>query len=140
VTGTLWLWRSTSLDSSLKTGKRVAAGDTSHDPLYGATDVQMSTLTRSGESDEAALRQRTDPVYPEILVTQFGGISRGKEWSEVQMWIGSLANARDGSDGLDGAGYSLYITEKDSTGFRGRWGRAGIVMTDTGYYCATRIR
>src|SRR5215207_6896338 len=46
VTGVLWLWPTSGRDSSARTGRRAAPGDTAWHPLYGATDVQLWDLTR----------------------------------------------------------------------------------------------
>jgi hypothetical protein len=139
VAGVLWLWPSSAADSSPRTRKGVAPGDTIVHPYYGASDLDLWSLKRKGPSGEAELRSRIDPVYPEILVTVRGGPSQSNTvWKSITMWIGSVTNARDGSLGLDGAGFALHILEITSTGFKGRWGPAGIVQTEEGYFCAIR--
>ena len=138
VSGVLWLWRSSPADSSPSTGKRALASDTIQHPYYGATDLDLWEFTRQGSGTEAALKARIDPVYPEVLVGVRGGLPTNKVWKEVSLWIDSIGNRRDGGLGLDGAGFVLYLAEVGRTGFRGRWGPAGIVLTDKGYFCATR--
>ena len=139
VTGVLWLWPSSAADSSPRTRKGVAPDDTLKNPYYGASDLDLWSLTRKGPSAEAELRSRIDPVYPEILVRVRGGPSQSNTaWKSLTMWIESVVNARDGSLGLDGAGFALEILVISSSGFKGRWGPAGIVQTEAGYFCATR--
>jgi hypothetical protein len=48
------------------------------------------------------------------------------------------ANVRDGTMGLDGAGFVLDVLQMGSDGFAGRWGPAGIIGTEEGYFCASR--
>ena len=139
VTGVLWLWPTSSKDSSVRRGRRAAAGDTVRRPLFGVTNIDVYDVTAAGPTDEPTLRRRTDPVYPEVLVGAERGVYQGKAWSDVVLWIGSVMNSRDGSMWLDGAGYHFIVTARDSTGFRGVWGAAGIVETDTGYFCAERV-
>jgi hypothetical protein len=139
--GTLWLWPSASTDSSPKAGKHVPPNDTVEHPYFGATDLNLWDMTRSGASDEKSLRTRTDPVYPQVLV-EVRGWPTGtySKWKEVSLWIESVANVRDGTVGLDGAGFILDAAQIDSGGFAGRWGPAGIVGTEKGYFCASRSR
>jgi len=136
VRGVLWLWPTSSRDSSVRTGRRAVAGDTARHPLFGATDLRLWDVTRRGPSDERRLRARTDPVYPQVMAMD--GVGFRSE--EASLWVESVANMRDGSVMLDGAGYLLLVTAHDSAGFRGRWGPAGIVRTESGYFCARRLR
>ena len=139
VVGVLWLWPSSAADSSPRTRKGVAPGDTIVHPYYGASDLDLWSLKRKGPSGQGELRSRIDPVYPEILVRVRGGPSQSNTvWKSLTMWIESVGNARDGSLGLDGAGFAFDILEITSSGFKGRWGPAGIVQTEKGYFCATR--
>jgi hypothetical protein len=138
VSGVLWLWPSSAADSSVARGVR-AVGDPAVMPYYGNTNINVDSFKASPETSQAYVRQHTDPVYPPVLVTFMRGEYEGKPRAELTLWYGSLANARDGRIGLDGAGYDFHVTEQSERGFSGRWGPAGIVATDTGYFCARRI-
>jgi hypothetical protein len=138
VSGVLWLWPTTASDSSAARGVR-AVGDLRYTPYYGNTNVEVGAFTVRAEATGAELRRETDPVYPPILVTARRGVYEGKRWAEITLWNGSVANARDGTIVTDGAGYVFLVTERSANGFAGRWGPAGIVATDSGYFCATRL-
>ena len=140
VVGALWLWRSSATDSSPQTGKRVAPGDTVGHPYFGATNLNLWDLTTTPLQDEATLRARLDPVYPQVLLRVRGwppGVYT--TWKELTLWIESIGNRRDGTLGLDGAGFVLDAVRLRPDGFDGWWGPAGIVGSDTGYFCATRL-
>ena len=139
VTGILQLWATSSADSSPSTGKRAAAGDTVRIPLFGATNLDLYRFRVGEPSDEASLRERTDPVFPQVMATTTGGVIDGQAWSTFTFWVGSVVNRRDGVMALDGAGHHFTIFERDATGFRGTFGPAGIVQTESGYFCARRI-
>jgi hypothetical protein len=137
--GTLWLWRSSAADSSPRTGKLAAPGDTVSHPYFGATNLDLWELTTRRLEDEATARARVDPIYPQVLFS-VRGWPPGEDpaWKELTIWIESIGNVRDGSMGLDGAGFVLDVVRLRNDSFDGRWGPAGIVQTDTGYFCATR--
>jgi hypothetical protein len=140
VVGVLWLWRGSAADSSLQSGKRVAPEDTVSHPYFGATNLNLRDLTATPPADEASTRAAIDPVYPQVLMEVRGwppGIYT--TWKELTLWIESIANRRDGTLGLDGAGFVLDAVRLRADGFDGRWGPAGIIGSDTGYFCATRI-
>ena len=137
--GRLWLWQSSPADSSPKTGKHAAPGDTVGHPYFGATTLDFWELTTRRQEDEAAARARVDPIYPQVLFSVRGWPpGEYTTWKELTIWIESIGNLRDGSMGLDGAGFVLDVVRLREDGFDGRWGPAGIVQTDTGYFCATR--
>jgi hypothetical protein len=139
VVGVLWLWRSSAADSSSETGKHVAPGDTVNHPYFGATNLGLWDLTAAPLQDEATVRARVDPVYPQVLFAVRGWPpGEYTKWKELTIWIESIGNRRDGTMGLDGAGFVLDVVRLRPNGFDGRWGPAGIVGTDTGYFCATR--
>ncbi|HKU61041.1 MAG TPA: hypothetical protein VJQ44_07495 [Gemmatimonadales bacterium] len=139
VTGRLWLWRSSAADSSPKTGKHAAPGDTVGHPYFGATNLDLWELTTRGLEDEATARARVDPIYPQVLLSVRGWPpGEYTTWKELTIWIESVGNLRDGSMALDGAGFVLDVLRLRDDGFDGRWGPAGIVQTDTGYFCARR--
>jgi hypothetical protein len=140
IVGALWLWRSSATDSSRQTGKHVAPGDTVRHPYFGATNLNLWDLTATALQDEAAIRGRIDPVYPQVLLRVRGWPSGVyTTWKELTLWIESIGNRRDGTLGLDGAGFALDAVRLRPDGFDGRWGPAGIVSSDTGYFCATRV-
>lgn len=141
VAGGLWLWRGSAADSSPRTRKRVAPDDTVSHPYYGATNLDLWDLKRKGPANEAVLKSGIDPVYPQVLVEVLRGPAPSNAvWKSITLWIGSAANARDGSQGLDGAGFALDVVAIGPSGFRGHWGPAGIVRTEKGYFCAVRHR
>jgi hypothetical protein len=140
VSGVLWLWRSSPADSSSRTGKRALASDTLQHPFYGATDIDLWHLKTQNPHTEAELKALIDPVYPPILVGVRGGLPTNRVWKEISLWIDAVLNRRDGGLGLDGAGFVLDLSELGPTGFRGHWGPAGIVQTDNGWFCATRLK
>lgn len=140
TTGELWLWRSLASDSSRRTGVRAVARDTLTRPLYGATTLRLWDVTAVPSPGEVAVRDTVDPVYPPVLVTVHRGIlSEGTPWTNIALWVESVVNRRDGVLVLDGAGFVLFLTDVDSNRFLGAWGPAGIVVADTGYFCATRV-
>jgi len=141
VVGRLWLWRSSAADSSPRTGKHAAPGDTVRHPYFGATNLDLWELTTRRQEDEAAARARVDPIYPQVLFS-VRGWPPGKytTWKELTIWIESIGNLRDGSMALDGAGFVFDVTHLRDDGFDGHWGPAGIVQTDTGYFCATALK
>jgi hypothetical protein len=139
VTGVLWLWPASTSDSSPTRGARAMARDTALVRLYGATDIRIEEMRREGPADEAGLRDRTDPVFPDLLVTQSASAGPQSFLAEPALWYRSESNDRARGPGLDGSGYLFRVTEADASGFRGRFGPAGLGVTDTGHFCARRL-
>jgi hypothetical protein len=91
IAGTLWLWQSSSLDSSPKTGKHVAPRDTVSHPYYGATDLNLWDLTRKDSAVAESLRARIDPVYPQIMIQVRGWPPADySQWKEFTLWVESV--------------------------------------------------
>jgi len=140
LTGVLWLWPTHSTDSSVKTGKHAQPGDSAWAPLYGATDLDLLNMKLFGPSDEKTLRAQADPIYPPILVLRRHGTTpEGKPWQEAAIFYYSVVNRRDGRHAHDGAGSTLWIQEFGPSAMRGTVGPAGIIVVDTGFFCAVRI-
>jgi hypothetical protein len=138
VTGVLWLWPASSRDSSPARRVRARAGDTTHVRLFGATDIVIHEMRRRGPTDESSLRARTDPVFPDLLVTQSAKANQASFLAQPALWYRSEANDRERGPGLDGSGHLFRVTHADASGFRGHFGPAGLAVTDTGYFCARR--
>jgi hypothetical protein len=107
-------------------------------PLFGTIvrdTVQDHTI------DEAAVRAAVDPVYPPVLVHSLASRTHdGQRKRSLFMLFGVQGNRRDGVGVLDGGGEVLWIDSADSDAFRGTFGPGGMVASDTGYFCATRVR
>ena len=134
----LWLWPTSMRDSSVTQHRSAAPGDTVTHPLYG---VMRPDSGRLDESQAKELRETIDPIYPPVLLN----VSRsGFAWLPDNPWavllIGTAGNRRDGTLSLDGVGMGMRILEANAQGFRGNFGRWGIAMTDSGHFCAQRMR
>ncbi len=137
--GWLYLWRTSSLDSSVATGKHATPGDTTRALYFGTTDVDLD----AAEAVPGVFifpnppdREDIDPVYPDILGVVRRGVDEGRPWAEFVLLVWTINNRRDGRHGNDGAGVGLSVERVDSTGLFGDWGAWGIVMTGSGYFCA----
>jgi hypothetical protein len=135
----LQLWPTSSADSSPATGERPRAGDTRRFPLFGATNLDLYKFRVEESSAEVNDRARTDPLYPKVMATVSGNVIGGRQRSTLALWIASSMN-RGGVDVRDGAGHHFTVLVQDTSGLRGTWEPAGIVLTDSGYFCARRVR
>jgi hypothetical protein len=140
--GWLYLWRTSERDSSVRTNQRAIPGDTTRNPYFGTTDVDLDAAEAyAGEpwrGSEAPTRDEIDPVFPPILGHVTRGMYQGRPWLDFDLAVGSIGNRRDGSLGLDGAGIGLFVRRLDATGLFGYWEPYGIVETGRGYFCAVR--
>jgi hypothetical protein len=145
TTGRLWLWPTSSMDRSPRTGQ-VAVGDTAKTPFYGAVEKLDFEKVGAPVSDDAGTTPASsrDPVFPGVLVltdapeheaTNDGVVTL----DQVVLTIGTVSNERTELDVTDGAGIGLWVRHADSTGFSGTWDNWGIVVGGNGYYCAVRV-
>jgi len=132
----LFLWPTSMNDSSPRAHLRPAPNDTVAHPLYGLMVVD------SGEFDRKRiqqLRSNIDPIYPPILLLTGPMRSIGVGAAGVLLWE-TVGNRRDGVRSLDGTGMGMWVTQANKNGFRGRFDRWGIALTDKGHFCAFRFR
>lgn len=120
-----------------------------HDPshwsqtkLYGFATIALTGLDMSIGPPAV---DSQDPDAPGIGVTRHWNLS--DRWL---LWIGTVSNAKPriihDSEGrerkavtTDGAGIVLMVEEANESEILGTWGRAGIVATGRGYFCAYRM-
>jgi hypothetical protein len=133
----LWLWPTSTRDSSIRQHQGVTQGDTATRPLYGAMRPYTASVDASRVRE---LRQTTDPIYPPVLLYVS---PNGLAWLPDNPWavllIGTADNRRDGIVVTDGVGMAMRILDANVLGFRGNIGRWGIARTDSGHFCAQRI-
>jgi hypothetical protein len=136
--GRLWLTASSAADQSPRTGERVPKSDTVEGPLYGATDVPLSSVGAPMMDDTIAPKpQSTDPIYPGVRVLiQNWQFDRPKR---PVILIGTLSNLRNGRHFSDGGGIGLFVTTNRGSTFSGDWGPWGIMANGSGYFCATAL-
>ena len=126
----LWLWRTTSTDSSLtKPSIHPAPDDTLRYLLWGTTS-SGALAAHLGDS----LRHATDPISPPVLLA-----APHLKAGEAILLVGTIADRRPNVRSTDGAGVGVWLTHADSSGFAGIYRSWGIVSTDSGFVCARRV-
>ncbi len=126
----LWLWATAPTDSSLHDpSARPAPNDTLVYPLFG-TEAPLATPNSAGDS----LRAATDAVDPPVL------LMAGRRSNPPTLLLGTVATRRAGLVGVDGAGIGVWLTHVTPTHFAGTFGPWGIVVEDSGYLCARRLK
>jgi len=133
----LWLWPSSSLDSSPTLRVRAAAGDTASYPLFGAAFGDFwavhATVHPTAVPAVPPRRADIDPVTARVLAVA------SPPASTIIIAIGTLASRVPGFEAFDGAGIALRIQARTHNEFRGDWINWGIVVGGVGYYCADRV-
>jgi len=109
-------------------------------PLYGWFEGDLRTVGAPIVLGDpvAPDPDSRDPIRPGVLV-HIRGQSSGSPRAMPYLTVGTLANLRDGSMWVDGAGISLRVNAADPTGFDGEWGGYGIVADGSGRYWAKRV-
>ena len=131
----LFLWPTSMNDSSPRAHLRPVPNDTVAHALYGLMVVD------SGEFDRTRiqqLRSNVDPIYPPVLLLAGPMHSIGVGAAGVLL-LETAGNRRDGVRSLDGTGLGMWVTQANANGFRGRFDRWGIALTDKGHFCAFRF-
>jgi hypothetical protein len=105
-------------------------------PLYGLMVLDSGELDRSRIQQ---LRSNIDPIYPPVLLLAGPMHSIGVGAAGVLL-LETIGNRRDGVRSLDGTGMGMWVTQANANGFRGRFDRWGIALTDQGHFCAFRFR
>jgi hypothetical protein len=127
----LWLWHTSPFDSSLgKPTIRPPPDDTIHHVLWGVIGSGATPLTA-----EDSLRRASDPIAPPVLL--LGPYRPGEPGT---LLVGTIETRRPNVISLDGAGVGIWLSRADSNGFAGRYRPWGLLLTDSGYFCAKRIR
>jgi hypothetical protein len=134
----LFLWPTSMLDSSVKTGKRPGESDTVSHPLFG---ILVRDIGHFSASRIRQLRQSIDPIFPPVLFLsdRFSRVPDPTHYWNALL-LGTISNRRDSMGGFDGAGIGMWVRQVTTGGFRGTFEPWGIVMDDRGYYCAERVR
>jgi hypothetical protein len=128
--GWLWLWPTESTDSSSRHPEaRPAPNDTLFYPLFGTVAPPTLSLT-AGDS----LLHTIDPIHPPVIV-----------WAEQAgdppvLLIGTVRTRQEGVVALDGAGIGVLLSHLSTSTLAGTFQPWGIVLEDSGYLCARRIR
>jgi hypothetical protein len=147
VGGMLWLAPTSANDRSpWHPGERPSPGDTVRAPLYGSTDVdlyvvnaalQLADLTT--ESDvplPVPAPNSWDPLHPGVLAFLEREAPMGPR--QTVLLIGTGANRRAGTPGVDGVGVILRVRRVSASGFQGTWGPYAMLRGGAGYFCAVR--
>jgi hypothetical protein len=147
VAGSLWLAPTSANDRSPgHPGERPSPGDTVRAPLYGSTDVdlymvnaalQVADLTT--ESDvplPVPAPNSWDPLHPGVLA--FLEREAPAAPRQTILLIGTGANRRAGTPGVDGVGVILRVWQVSASGFQGTWGPYATLRGGAGYFCAVR--
>ena len=113
--------------SAVPTGSRSDTG-----ALYGTLAVNPK-LVGAPLCEDAPPLSSPDPKRPGVLMTRSTD-------GALTLWIASVANQdTPGMVSTDGCGVALQIDESSVSGFRGRWGSAGIVHDGCGTFRAVKV-
>ncbi|MFL5497859.1 MAG: hypothetical protein ACJ8AA_04815 [Gemmatimonadaceae bacterium] len=123
-------------DSSPRAHLGPTPNDTVAHPLYGLMVVDSGEFDRNRIQQ---LRSNVDPIYPPVLLLTGPRPSIGVGGAGVLL-LETVGNRRDGVLRLDGMGMGMWVTQANANGFRGRFDRWGIALTDKGHFCASRFR
>ena len=127
----LWLWPTLSTDSTLTLPRiRPNPNDTLRYPLWGTMTPRSTEL-----SAEDSLRRVTDPVSPPVLL--MAPFVRG---DPPTLLVGTVTTRRPNVMAFDGAGVGLWLSRADGRGLAGDYRPYGIVVTDSGFACASRVK
>jgi hypothetical protein len=124
----LFLWQTSMRDSSSRAHLGPAPNDTVAHPLCGVMVLD------SGEFDKQRiqhLRSNTDPIYPPVLLLA-GPMQLIGVGAAGVLLLETVGNRRDGVLSLDGTGMAMWVTQANANGFRGKFDRWGIALTDKG--------
>jgi len=132
----LWLWRTSTSDSSLQRGGiKPAPGDTIRYALFGARFPDNS----NGPTSDA-LRRATDPIFPPVLLEAGWAPDTSRTTSPpLVLLFETIANRQPDVISLDGVGVGVIIEHVGTAGFSGSYDRWGIALTDSGFFCARRV-
>ena len=132
----LWLWRTSSSDSSTKRGLiRAAPGDTLIYPLFGTVLPQRSRVS-GGDS----LRRATDAIFPPVLLYgDWPHDSSGMTRLGLVLLVGTITNRQPDVMSHDGGGVGVRLDRVGPHGFGGKYRAWGIIPTDSGYLCARKV-
>ncbi len=133
----LWLWLTSPSDTSVEgRGVRPAPGDTLVYPLFGATLPDKASPT-AGDS----LRRVTDPIFPPVLLfARWPRDTIRTRGSSLVLLFGTVTDRQPNVMSLDGPGVGVWLDRVRPDGIAGVYNRWGIVLTDSGFLCARRIR
>ena len=132
----LFLWPTSMNDSSPRAHLGPVPNDTVVHPLYGLIVLDSGEFDRNRIQQ---LRSNIDPIYPPVLLLAGPMHSIGVGAGGVLL-LETIGNRRDGVRSLDGTGMGMWVTQANANGFRGRFDRWGIALTDKGHFCAFHFR
>lgn len=129
--------RQTRSDDRSPSGQEAKDRDIRRHPLFGWTDIPLEDVGAPMSSDGPEPRPTsTDPVYPGILVDTGWKAKepKGRPSDAPLLWIGSVANRRDGSSWTDGGGVVLFVKKRKGPCLTGTWEEAGIIRIGRGTF------
>jgi hypothetical protein len=142
--GRLLLAPTAKTDRSPRTGEIAKDPDIRHVPLYGWLDANLlevgAPLCPGGLAPPPASR---DPVFPGVIVLaidpawNLGDRVKRPPGAPVLV-IGTLANMRDGTIGLDGCGIGLFVQAASGDCWRGEWSEFGLQYDGAGTFSLCR--
>lgn len=140
-TGLLYLWRTSSRDSSAN-GARPLHEDSTRTMYFGTIDIDLDSAEWYTEfrwpKPINPTRDSVDPIHPPMVGFAFRGADEIGPWLWFMLGFGNRGNHRDSGGSLDGLGVGLNVERVDTRGLFGNWGPFGIAKTGSGYFCAYR--
>lgn len=140
-TGLLYLWRTSSRDSSAN-GARPLREDSTRTMYFGTIDIDLDSAEWFMEfrwpKPINPTRDSVDPIHPPMVGFAFRGVDEIGPWLWFMLGVGNRGNHRDSGGSLDGLGVGLTVERVDTRGLFGNWGPFGIAKTGSGYFCAYR--
>lgn len=136
VNGSVILRESQPGDQS-PSGQKAKDRDIAAHPLYGWTDVRFEDVGAPMSSDGPEPKANsTDPICPGILVDVHWKPRdpSGRPPDAPILWVGTVANLRDGSTRLDGSGVILFVMKRKGNCLTGSWQEAGIIRMGRGLF------
>ena len=136
--GELSLRPTSASDRSPRTGQVAQDENLAEVPFYGWAELDFLAVGASvgnASAGDPAPNSR-DPVFPGVLVRLVSWM-QGYPRDTPVLLISTVSNRRDDVLATDGGGIGLWVRRLGETSFAGEWSRWGIVISGSGYFCAT---